>query len=333
MGKMLAVLVAIAAVIPAAAHALDINCEAPLVVDGDARQGPGTSVGVRVAIDENGLGWQVFHDLRDGRVISRVDQYEVNDLRNPTVYMKNGLRRDTAWIGTLRTNRNLIMEGRLFDQDGKLLYGEELIDFKINPKGDLRMTSVAFCGPDPSGARWRTIAGLNSPSSIASSPPASRWSQPPQASLAPPPPPQPVAAPPSGGGDIVPIVVDHGRARVAVNFANYPLPQTMVIDTGASIMSVTNELAAALIDRGMAYRMDQQTSICLADGACQARDQIMVRKLSIGGRTVIDVPAIMVQDNVEMLLPFGVLNQAGKFTIDSAKGLLELTRFDGRVGA
>jgi gag-polyprotein putative aspartyl protease len=245
----------------------------------------------------------------------------VNDLRSPTVYMKDGLRRDTAWIGTLRTNRNLVMEGRLFDRDGKLLYGEELIDFKMNPKGPLRMSSLAFCGPDPSGARWRTIAGSNSPSSVASSP-VPRWTLPPQASLAPPPPPQPIAAPPSNGGDIVPIVVDHGRARVAVNFADYPLPQTMVIDTGASIMSVTNELAAALIERDMAYRMDQQTNICLADGACRERDQIMIRKLSIGGRTVMDVPAIMVQDNVEMLLPFGVLNQVGKFTIDSAKGLL-----------
>ena len=320
MSKILAALVAIAAAIPAVAHALNINCEAPLVAYGDARQGPGTSVGVRVAIDENGLAWQVFHDLRDGRVIARVDQYEVNDLRNPTVYMKDGLHRDTAWMGILKTNRYLMMEGELFDRDGKLFYTEELVDFKVNPKGDLRMRSQAFCGPDPSGAGWRPVDRVNSPSAVASSPPDPRWSPPPQASLAPPP--QPVAAPPPGGGDIVPIVVDHGRARVAVNFANYPLPQTMVIDTGASIMSVTNELAAALIERDMAYRMDQQTNICLADGACQERDQIMVRKLSIGGRTVMDVPAIMVEDNAEMLLPFGVLNQAGKFTIDSAKGLL-----------
>lgn len=321
MNKMLVALVAIAAAIPTEARAFDINCGAPFVGYGDARSGPGTSVAVRVAIDENGLGWQVFHDLRDGRVISRVDQYEVNDLRNPTVYMKDGLHRDTAWIGTLRTNRNLMMEGRLFDQDGKLFNGEELYDFKSNPKGDLRMTSLALCGPDPSGARWRTVAGLNSPP-VASSPPAPRWAPPPQASLAPPPPPQPVTVPSSGSGDVVPIAVDHGRARVAVSFAEYPLPQTMVIDTGASIMSVTNELAAALIDRGMAYRMDEQTNICLADGACQMRDQIMIRKISIGGRTVFDVPAIMVPDNVEMLLPFGVLNQAGKFTIDTERGLL-----------
>jgi uncharacterized membrane protein len=58
MSKKLAALVAIAAAIPAAAHALDINCDAPLVAYDDARQGPGTSVGVRVAIDEKGLAWQ-----------------------------------------------------------------------------------------------------------------------------------------------------------------------------------------------------------------------------------------------------------------------------------
>jgi hypothetical protein len=121
---------------------------------------------------------RVFHDLRDGRVISRVGQYEVNDLRNPNVYMKDGLRRDTAWMGVVKTNRYLMMEGRLFDQDGKLFYAEELVDFEVNPKGDLRMTSQAFCGPDPSGTRWQTVARLNSPS-----PPDPRWSPPPSPKL------------------------------------------------------------------------------------------------------------------------------------------------------
>jgi hypothetical protein len=91
MSKILGVLVAISAAIPAPAQAVDINCSGPLVVFGDARPGPGSSVGVRVAVDENGLGWQVFHDVRDGRVISRVDQYAVLDMRNPTNYPPSAL--------------------------------------------------------------------------------------------------------------------------------------------------------------------------------------------------------------------------------------------------
>jgi hypothetical protein len=91
MSKKLAALFAIAAAVPAAAHALDINCEAPMVAFGDARPGSGSSVGVRISIDQGRFGWQVFHDLRDGRVISRIDQYAVIDMRNAVNYQKPGV--------------------------------------------------------------------------------------------------------------------------------------------------------------------------------------------------------------------------------------------------
>src|ERR1700722_2721317 len=78
-----------------AARAIDITCGAPLVDVGDARQGPGSSRDVRIAIDEGGLGWQVFHDLNDGRVISRAEQDAVSYLRNPRVSVGK-LRRDTG---------------------------------------------------------------------------------------------------------------------------------------------------------------------------------------------------------------------------------------------
>jgi hypothetical protein len=121
MSKKLAALFAIAAAVPAAAHALDINREAPMVTFGDARPGSGSSVRVRIAIDQGRFGWQVFHDLRDGRVISRVDQYAVVDMRNAVNYQKPGFHRDTSWLGLLQSNRDLMMEGRLFDRDGELI--------------------------------------------------------------------------------------------------------------------------------------------------------------------------------------------------------------------
>ena len=77
-----AILTCLALGAPFGAQAMDINCSAPSVVFGDARPGQGSSVGVWIAVDENGLGWQVFHDLRDEQVISRVDQYAVLDMRN-----------------------------------------------------------------------------------------------------------------------------------------------------------------------------------------------------------------------------------------------------------
>jgi hypothetical protein len=51
------------------------------------------------AIDQGRFGWQVFHDLRDGRVISRIDQYAVIDMRNAVNYQKPGFHRDTSWLG------------------------------------------------------------------------------------------------------------------------------------------------------------------------------------------------------------------------------------------
>jgi len=83
-----------------AAQAWDIQCAQPLVIFGDNRPGPGMSTDVRVALDQDGKGWQVWHDLADGRVISRADQYAVNDLRNPAVAVGQ-LKKDTAWFGLL----------------------------------------------------------------------------------------------------------------------------------------------------------------------------------------------------------------------------------------
>jgi hypothetical protein len=181
-----------------AAWAIEINCGAPLVDVGDARQGPGSSRDVRIAIDEGGLGWQVFHDLNDGRVISRVDQYAVNDLRNPHVSVGK-LRRDTAWFGQLHTNRNLLMVGRLYERNSMLYYSEQLRDFRRNSQGDVIMVSTAYCGTDPGGQRMRIVdsstwgvPAMPEPLTTLTNP------VPPAASLAPPDP-HPVVAPPATG--------------------------------------------------------------------------------------------------------------------------------------
>jgi hypothetical protein len=312
MSKTLVVVVAISATIPAPAYAVDINCSAPLVVFGDARPGPGSSVGVRVAVDENGLGWQVFHDLRDGRVISRVDQYAVVDMRNPANYSKPGFHRDTSWLGILQSNRNLMMEGRLYDRDGGVYYSEKLTDFKFNPQGDVRMMSTAYCGPDPGGAIW---ARANS----------STWGAPPPAAVALAPPPPPVSAPvpvaTSSGGNSVPILIANGGAQVAVTLGDYPIPQAMIIDTGASIMSIPRSLAAELFSRGIATA-DGTTNMCIADGSCSARIRFWISRVTIGSHVIEHVEGAVAPDGASMLLPFSVITSAGRATIDTQKALL-----------
>ena len=129
-------------------------------------------------------------------------QYSVLDMRNSANYSKPGFHRDTAWLGLLQSNRNLVMEGRLYDGDGGLYYAEKLTDLKFNPRGDVRMMSTAYCGPDPGSAIWARVD-------------RSTWDRPPQpappaaVALAPPPPVQPLQVPSasSSAGDSVPILV------------------------------------------------------------------------------------------------------------------------------
>ena len=311
-----AILTCLALAAPFGAQAMDINCSAPSVVFGDARPGQGSSVGVRIAVDENGLGWQVFHDLRDGRVISRVDQYAVLDMRNSANYSKPGFHRDTAWLGLLQSNRDLMMEGRLYDGDGGLYYAEKLTDFKFNPRGDVRMMSTAYCGPDPDGVIWARVNH-------------STWDQPPPpappaaVALAPPPPVQPLQVPSasSSAGDSVPILVANGGAQVAVTLGDYPLPQAMIIDTGASIMSIPRSLAAQLFSRGIATA-DGTANMCIADGSCTERVRFFLNKVAIGSHVIEHVEGVVAPDGAMMLLPFSVITSAGRATIDTKKGLL-----------
>jgi hypothetical protein len=291
------------------ARAWDIQCAQPLVIFGDNRPGPGTSTDVRVALDQDGNGWQVWHDLADGRVISRADQYAVNDLRNPSVAVGQ-LKKDTAWFGLLNGRPNLLMMGRLFDERGELIYSEELRDFRRDPNGFLLMKSQSDCGPDRDGRRWAAVARVSFPAT------------PQTATLSPPQTPVQLAPPaPLSSGDSVPILVTANRALVAVTLGDFPLPQTMVIDTGATVMSIPRWLAVELAKRGEPT-FEGQINLCVADASCAERDRVFISKVTVGSRVVERVEAAIAPDGADMLLPFSVITHAGRATIDIEKGLL-----------
>jgi Aspartyl protease len=257
----------------------------------------------------------VFHDLADGRIVSRADQYSIVDMRNPEI-RKYGMKPTVGWVGVLNTNRHLMMQGWLYEQSGLLYYSENLVDFKVNPKGELLMMATAYCGTDPGGDRWRVLTrSANNPS-----PPP-----PPQVANLEPPAPAgaPVQLAPSAisTGNSVPILVTANRALVAVTLGDFPLPQTMVIDTGASVMSIPRWLAVELAKRGEAT-FEGQINLCIADGSCTARDRVFISKVTVGSRVVENVEAGIAPDGADMLLPFSVITHAGRATIDTEKGLL-----------
>jgi clan AA aspartic protease (TIGR02281 family) len=133
----------------------------------------------------------------------------------------------------------------------------------------------------------------------------------------------PQAAPPNPPpvpalGDAVPIASDAGHAKVMVILGG--VGTFMLIDTGASVMSITTAIADQLIANGGATE-NGQTNITVADGSTKTERSIIVKNLTIGSHTVHDIEAC-VTDHAVMLLPFPVLNQVGRFTIDTKDNLL-----------
>jgi hypothetical protein len=144
-----------------------------------------------------------------------------------------------------------------------------------------------------------------------------------------PPAPAPTAAPPPvvvpGPApktpiDSVPIYVQQGReAQVDVQVGTQI--QRMVIDTGATDMSLPWATAMALINKGEAdYGPKEKVKI--ADGSVIERWTIVIHRVSIGSHVLTDVKAGVVANGADALLPFPILTKFGKVTIDAENGRL-----------
>lgn len=96
----------------------------------------------------------------------------------------------------------------------------------------------------------------------------------------------------------------------------------MVIDTGATDMTVSRDYAEQLRARGEAT-VANSADVLLADGSHHQTDQIVIKTVKIGTRTVYNVKSWVMDDpKATMLLGMGVLGQFGKFTIDTAHSQL-----------
>ena len=106
-----------------------------------------------------------------------------------------------------------------------------------------------------------------------------------------------------------------------MTLGDYPIPQAMIIDTGASIMSIPRSFAAELFSRGIATE-DGTTNMCIADGSCSPRVHFWISRVTIGSHVIEHVEGVVAPDGASMLLPFSVITSAGRATIDTQKGLL-----------
>lgn len=226
--------------------------------------------------------WSVVYTLANGQVHSRNDQYALGDRSDA---------QSLAWGGTFLKNPKLYMQGafRIDDKQKRVTYWETLVDRSLG--GKVVMQQSALCGPSP-----------NRPASVTAQAPA----------------PAPVVT--AQGGDVVGLVSNGNAAAVQVHFGAHDA--MMLIDTGATTMSLTPDVANKLLQAGEAHYTGQTVQMTLANGATASEQEIVIDRVSIGSHSLANVRATITTADGMALLPFPVLNQMGKFTIDTRNGLL-----------
>ena len=264
-----------------------LNCGMANIDAGDSRGGV-TSTYVAHNPDRT---WVIKHTLADGTVIDRSLQYAITDSTDAS---------KTQWHGLLARNPNLLMVGEVMRlrSNGQPTYNEWLYD---NARGGrLVMHSVSLCAFD----------GASEPVS-ATLPPMAQ----PGANAA------PATVASRASEDSVGIVSNGRAAVVEVALGGLASDVPMLIDTGATEMSVTNTLADELIIKGDAEATSDGTFI-LANGQTDQGRRIVIHTMRVGPHVLNDIVAVVVPDSAEMLLPFPVLNLIGRFTIDTANNKL-----------
>ena len=102
----------------------------------------------------------------------------------------------------------------------------------------------------------------------------------------------------------------------------------MLIDTGATTLQISNSVSDELVARGDAMPVwtnggVAMAGVSMADGHSTGLRKLTVHALTVGSHVLHEVPAVATNDdNGMMLLPYTVLTQFGKVTIDKANGKL-----------
>ena len=98
----------------------------------------------------------------------------------------------------------------------------------------------------------------------------------------------------------------------------------MVVDTGATAMTVTETVATSLVDHGQASFTGNVATVTLADNSTRSEREISINSLTVGNHTIQNVIAHVAPDGSEMLLGHLVLARlAPKFGINVATAALE----------
>jgi clan AA aspartic protease (TIGR02281 family) len=120
----------------------------------------------------------------------------------------------------------------------------------------------------------------------------------------------------------VPITITDRSARVLVSVGLTAI--TMLIDTGATSMALTQSVADRLVSSGQATE-GPPTVVTYADGRKIDGRSVNVATVTIGGHVLHNVHAGVENDGAEPLLGFDVLSHiTGKFAINTTTSTLDL---------
>jgi hypothetical protein len=290
-----------------AASAFELNCGAPRVALGDEPDNnPVVSVEIRYIPEDH--AWRVFHNRRDGLVVSRSEQYAIQDASND---------RKAQWQGSLNRARHLYMIGEVRRVGDDIVYMEWMYDRKKN--NALVMQATARCtiaapplpqptsqAPTPPTRATAEAVGTTRPPIVASDDPR-------QVAVA------PVARPVK---DSVPIYPHVNGKSVKIDVLIGGMSLRMLLDTGAELCMVNETVASQLLKEGhatMNYNEPNQR-FSMADGTVTSLPVIHIRELRIGRHVVRNVRAGVSTDQI--ILAFPVVNGIAPFTIDTRAGEL-----------
>jgi clan AA aspartic protease (TIGR02281 family) len=295
------VAVAVAAGAAAPAHA-ELTCDPMHLQKGESGHNPAAFT--KISFD-NGV-WSVVHHMQDGSSSSRQDQYEMHNERPSGYDPINNYKLE--WGGARISNPDYYMTALVWPESNHWWYSEQ-----VTYKGKLVSYTVQDCGPAGTPLAPVRPYAPQAPAPVVTQP--APEPQPTTTASAPAPEPQPQVTQPSGG-DHVPIYLNDGGRSVWVDVQLGSLTQRMLIDTGATSISIPKSIANDLLRRGEAS-LEDPGQVTIANGSTYAESLIRIDTVRVGNRVLHDMIAGVSPEQAAPLLGFPVLNQAGRFTIDT----------------
>jgi predicted aspartyl protease len=116
------------------------------------------------------------------------------------------------------------------------------------------------------------------------------------------------------GRDAIPFRNVNGTMYVYASLGG--VPHNMILDTGASVSSITVPIANALLRRKQADVVPGFFMTTVANGAVVPNQSIVVHTMSIGRHRLHNVQMLVADDGAPVLLGLSELSAIGSFTID-----------------